>query len=232
MEQQISPNYSNIILTIKNAILQSRYRAASLANRELLSLYYGIGKYISENSRTHFWGTNAIETISEHLQQELPGLRGFSAGNIRKMRIFFEQWNEYIENRALLTYDLKFTENENIEFCALTTHEIGKLSSGFLKIGFTHHYEILKKATSFEERLFYIEHCANEFWSVEKLQYNLKSNLYDKQGRLPNNFKITISDKDFRRKAMLSFKDEFYLTISTSTVIAAPVGKGTSVRSL
>jgi hypothetical protein len=76
--KQLNTNYTQAIQSIKSAILQSRYRAAALANRELLSLYYGIGKSISENSRNHFWGTNAIETISAQLQQEMPGLRGFS----------------------------------------------------------------------------------------------------------------------------------------------------------
>jgi predicted nuclease of restriction endonuclease-like (RecB) superfamily len=62
-----------------------------------------------------------------------------------------------------------------------------------------------------KERLFYIEHCATEFWSVEKLQYHLKSNLFTKQGKLPNNFQTAISDKDLQRKALLSFKDEYLL---------------------
>jgi len=106
MEQQVNPNYLNIVQTIKNAIVKSRYRAAAFVNSEMLSLYYGIGKYISENSRSNFWGTKAIDTISVRLQQELPGLRGFSAGNIKKMRIFFEEWCEVIENRALSTHDL------------------------------------------------------------------------------------------------------------------------------
>lgn len=78
----------------------------------------------------------------------------------------------------------------------------------FLSIGFTHHYELLIKTDSLEERLFYIQHCANEFWSIEKLKYNLKNNLYAKLGKLPNNFKTTISEIDLQRKALLSFKDE------------------------
>jgi hypothetical protein len=77
MEQQSVIHYGEAIKAIKSAILQSRYRAAALANGEMLSLYFGIGKFISENSRGNFWGTNAIEVISQHLQQELPGLRGF-----------------------------------------------------------------------------------------------------------------------------------------------------------
>jgi len=211
MEQQVSSNYLNVVQSIKDAIVKSRYRAASFVNSEMLSLYYGIGKYISENSRSNFWGTGAVDTISERLQQELPGLRGFSAGNIKKMRIFFEEWSESIENRTLTTHDLLSPVNQEIEVRALSTHDIERLPLGFLNIGFTHHYEILKKTTSLEQRLFYIERCAAEFWSVEKLQYNLKSDLYGKQGTLPNNFQATISDKDFQRKAMQSFKNEYLL---------------------
>jgi predicted nuclease of restriction endonuclease-like (RecB) superfamily len=226
--KKIIMNYSEAIQVIKSAILKSRYRAAALANRELLSLYYGIGKYISENSRKGFWGTKAIETISERLQQELPGLRGFSAGNIKKMRIFFEQWCERIENRALMAHDLESPIDQDVKNRAPMVHEIqsnllaeirlpvtDEIPSVdlhcFLSIGFTHHYEILKKTTLLEERLFYIERCATEFWSREKLQYHLKSNLYAKRGKLSNNFQTIISDKDLQRKALLSFKDEYLL---------------------
>ena len=59
-----------------------------------LMLYYGVGKYISENSRSGFWGTGAIDAINEQLQKELPGLRGFSARNLRNMRMFFEEMTQ------------------------------------------------------------------------------------------------------------------------------------------
>ena len=55
-------------------------------------LYYGIGKYISMNSREGFWGKGAIDAISERLEKELPGLKGFSARNLRNMRSFYEEW--------------------------------------------------------------------------------------------------------------------------------------------
>jgi len=81
----------------------------------------------------------------------------------------------------------------------------------FLQLGFTHHCEIMYNVKSLEERLFYVEHCATEFWSVETLKYHLKSNLFASRGKLPNNFQTTISDKDLQRKALLSFKDEYLL---------------------
>ena len=68
-----SKQYSDAIQAIKQAILQSRYTAARLVNREMLALYYAVGEYISLNSRTNTWGTGALEFISQQLQQELPG---------------------------------------------------------------------------------------------------------------------------------------------------------------
>lgn len=82
--------YAEAVRVIKETILRSLYRAASEANKEQLSLYYGIGCYVSKNSCEGFWGKGAIESISQQLQKELPGLRGFSAANIKFMRQFYE----------------------------------------------------------------------------------------------------------------------------------------------
>lgn len=60
--------YAEAVRVIKGAILRSQYRAASAANKEQLSLYYGIGCYVSKNSREGFWGKGAIESISQQLQ--------------------------------------------------------------------------------------------------------------------------------------------------------------------
>lgn len=90
--------YNEAARVIKEAILQSQYQAASIVNKKQLSLYYGIGKYVSENSRNGYWGKGAIETISRQLQKELPGLRGFSAANIKFMRQFYETWCEDLKS--------------------------------------------------------------------------------------------------------------------------------------
>ncbi len=92
----VQTDYAKAITDIKSAVLQSRYRAASLANRELLLLYFSICEYISDNTRNKNWGKGAINIISDRLQQELPGLSGFSATNLKNMRIFYEEWKEYI----------------------------------------------------------------------------------------------------------------------------------------
>ena len=76
---------------------------------KLLMLYFRVGAYISANSRKCKWGSGAIDSISNRLQQELPGLRGFSATNIKSMRLFFEAWLGGVvtaANRQLPTADL------------------------------------------------------------------------------------------------------------------------------
>lgn len=79
---------------IKNAILSAQYEATRGANNIQLTLYYSVGRYISQNTRKGKWGTGAIASISRLLKQDLPGLRGFSEANLKKMRIFYEEWSE------------------------------------------------------------------------------------------------------------------------------------------
>lgn len=112
MEENVS-KYRNAVCTIKQAILQSQYRAAKLVTGEQLSLYFGIGGYVSANSREGTWGTGAIDRISEQLRRELPGLRGFSSSSIKDMRAFYEFWCQYI-NRQPLAVDLQITENNTV----------------------------------------------------------------------------------------------------------------------
>ena len=83
MNQEVT-TYQNAVNVIKTAILQSQARAAKAVNQEQLALYFGIGRYVSANTRKKNWGQGAIETISNQLKQELPGLRGFSAPSLRK----------------------------------------------------------------------------------------------------------------------------------------------------
>lgn len=243
-------NYIEAVKAIKQAILQSRYKAAVLANGEMLSLYFGVGKYVSQNSRNGFWGTNAIETISNQLQNELPGLRGFSVTNIRLMRLFYESWNDYFVNHQLPTDDLK-SDNLNHQLATddlpISTNElltfrqssIGDLKddfiADFLKVGFTNHSEILSKTKTFEERIFYIRHCANEFWSVETLKYHLRSHYFERQGCLPNNFKTTIQPQDLRANALMSFKNEYlldYINIEDPDVTDEKVIENEIVRNI
>ena len=205
----INQNYIEAVKTIKEAILRSQYRAAASVNKEQLSLYYGIGRYVSENSRTGFWGKGAIEQISSLLQKELPGLRGFSVSNIKNMRVFYEEW-EPVLNRQPLAGDLVLDEKLLLSVIRQPLADEFNWAD-FLSIGFSHHTEIISKAKTLEARLFYIHECATRYWSKYTLRDYLKADLYSHRGTLPNNFAQTLPDTKQALKAVCSFKDEYLL---------------------
>ena len=89
MDDKLSTKYNDAVQQIKSAILRSQAKALAGVNQEQLALYYGIGRYISQNSREGVWGKDAIATISRQLSAELPGLKGFSPRNLRNMRTFY-----------------------------------------------------------------------------------------------------------------------------------------------
>jgi len=204
--------YAEAVKEIKNAVLQSRYRVANIANREMLSLYYNVGQFISDNSRTGKWGANAIETISEQLQTELPGVRGFSPMNIKNMRTFYEEWSPTFEPiRQLATVELEEPEIHLIIRQLPTVELTTEDREAFLRVGFTHHREILAKAKDLEERWYYIRRCASGFWTVLSLKEHLRSDDYRKYGQLPNNFSGAIPDEKLAARAIRSFKDNYLL---------------------
>lgn len=226
MVKPLETKYNIAVQTIKTAILQSQYQAVKLVNKEQLALYYGIGRYISQNSRNGYWGTGAIAVISNRLQMELPGLRGFSETNLRLMRIFYEEWDILDYNSSVATDKLQGPESEPGTNSSVTTDNFDDIAEiqqlqlpnfkdfpveEFFKIGFTHHTAILSQVKTLEERYFYIKLCANELLKVETLKKLMKEDIYSNQGSLPNNFKAKLPTAEFARRAILAFKDEYIL---------------------
>lgn len=207
--------YRNEINTIKQAILHSQYRAAKLVTGEQLSLYFGIGCYVSANSRQGVWGTGAIERISEQLRKELPGLRGFSAESIKKMRSFYEFWQPYI-NRSPLATDLRQPNSKSdIDIDSFTLQQWSPIANEinreeFLSISFSHHMEILNKTKKLDEVLFYIHQTVLHKWDKYDLRDKLKAGLYANQHAATNNFIQTMATAN-ARKAIGMFKDEYLL---------------------
>ena len=213
--------YDDAVRVIKTAILQSQYDAAKTVNEKQLMLYYGIGKYISLNSRKGFWGRGAIDAISEQLDKEMPGLRGFSARNLRNMRTFYEEWSildrplsasASIEGDVLADASAKIEDETAMQIWQthLPNSEDFPLAD-FLHIGFSHHTVILSKVKDYEERLFYIKRVVAEQLSCEALKRGIAADEYHHQGRLPNNFMRTISSGQQALKAIATFKDEYLL---------------------
>lgn len=224
-------NYIKLISELKQNILVSRYMAAKLANREQLLLYLRIGKMIHEKAENAAWGTKVLDKISTDLQQELPGLRGFSAGSLKKMRQFYREWKPYLVISPSVKSHLQSIDNDNntTTLIAIEQFEINKLTLNqkqnkeinligssvlnqfnnmFFSMGFTHHYILISKTSTIEERLFYISQTAENFWTTRVLQKHLTDELFQQKGKLPNNFKQTLPES-ISNKAVRMFKDEY-----------------------
>ncbi len=84
--------YASLLGEIKTRIGQSQTRAAFAANREMLALYWDIGRLITERQTKEGWGASVVPRLSRDLRNELPGLKGFSEINLNRMLRFY---NEY-----------------------------------------------------------------------------------------------------------------------------------------
>ena len=217
-------NYAIAVKTIKTAILQGQYAAAKGTNRIQLATYFAIGKYISLNSRHGFWGKGAIETISEQLRRELPGLRGYSPSNMKNMRLFYEKWS-VLDSKSPIAIGESSEQNSTIAIGELQSEDYQidiyrSLSVDnvvdfpievFFSVPFTHHIRILEKTQTQEERYYYMHRCVMENLSVDGLVKIIKQDDFLHKSILPNNFVNTISDPANARKAVMMFKDEYFL---------------------
>lgn len=217
-EEKLSTQYNDAVKQIKTAILQSQAKALKGVNQEQLALYYGIGRFISQNSRAGFWGKDAIDTISRQLSTEVPGLRGFSPRNLRNMRMFYEEWKCLDTNLADASAKLDLSnksadESANLDSCkSLAPLEIVDIPIvAFFSIGFSHHTLILSKTKTLEERRYYIQLCSDLQLSYDALERKIAEDAYHNQGNMPNNFGMTIPDYKRAFQAIQMFKDEYLL---------------------
>lgn len=225
---QQTSDLQKAVTDIKRAIVVSQSRALRMISGQQLSLYFGIGAYVSKQSRTANWGTGAIETISEQLKREMPGLRGFSSESIKKMRTFAEFWSQYI-NQSAVTTDLTNAENSlsmtaeiDIDTFALAkwspvTTEI--LRDEFIGISFSHHMEILHKTKNVQQVLSIIHQTVQHMWSTRQLREAIPVLLKADQPQVAvSNFASTIPTTRQAVKAIDMFKVKNCFPISFSSI--------------
>ena len=215
--------YVQLITDIKNHIVESRYVATKLVNQELLKLYFRIGMILHQKITNHQWGAKVLERLAADLKIQLPTLRGFSHRNLKNMRQFYTAYSPAPIGQ-LITAQFQIIDNQ---FYSVKNSASGKLQeeidsigqfataqlstselNAFFGISFTHHLLLLNKCRDIDERLFYMRNAASTFWSVSVLEHYIQERLYQRQGKIPQNFSQTLS-KEINDKATQLFKDEY-----------------------
>lgn len=228
--------YIDFVKELKSSILRSRYMATRLVNRELLFLYFQTGKQLSEKIESEKWGAKVLETISNDLQNELHGLRGFSVSSLKKMRQFFQTY-AFLEYRPSSTAQLSgkneigplstaqfklsvknlhtVAKQDNFPFGSPNSKQIDKLSSvsfidTFLSLPFSHHILLLNKVRNWDSLCYYMDKAVENQWTVDFLLHHIESDSFQKSGQIQSNFEKTLPIK-LNPDALQAFRDEYLL---------------------
>lgn len=158
----LTQSYANLINELKQEIQQARIKAHLSVNKELLLLYWKIGKRILDQQEKEGWGSRVIENISNDLRREFPEMKGLSPVNLKRMRSF------------------------SLEYPNL---EIG--SQAVTQLPWGHLQELLFKIKDKKLRDWYAQKTLEHGWSRNVLTLQIKTNLYEREGKALTNFKST-----------------------------------------
>jgi predicted nuclease of restriction endonuclease-like (RecB) superfamily len=136
---------------IRNIIIQTRANAFSAINKELINLYWNVGKYISEQDNRTKWGKSTVNSLAEYLSSMEPDLKGFSPQNLWRMKQFYEV---YAEDK--------------------------KLSPLVREISWTNNLMIIAKSKTREEREFYLRLSIVERLSKRELERQMDSAFFER----------------------------------------------------
>jgi len=163
LENRLPAGYGEFLTDLKERTRRARVKAALSANRELILLYWEIGRMILERQRKEGWGSKVIDRLAQDLRREFPDMKGFSARNLKYMRAFAEAYP-----------DKKFVQEV------------------LAQITWYHNITLLEKVKDPKERIWYIQQTIEYGWSRNVLVHQIESGLYHRKGKAITNFDRTL----------------------------------------
>jgi len=163
MTDLIPTDYPGFLNDLKDRIRSARVKAALAVNRELVLLYWSIGRDILQRQQEHGWGAKVIEQLSTDLRREFPEMKGLSRTNLLYMRAFAEAWPDE----------------------EIVQQVVGQMPWG-------HNVRLMESVKSRETRLWYIQKTIEHGWSRNILAMQIESGLYERQGKALTNFARTL----------------------------------------
>lgn len=153
------PDYADWLAELKKRIHTTQQRSVSMVNRELVLLYWQIGRDILQRQSDRGWGAKVIERLAHDLRTAFPGMKGFSRANLMYMRAFADAWPEE----------------------AIVQQPVGQLPWG-------HNLVLLTKLKPPQQRLAYAKRALQHGWSRATLQIHIESRLLEREGQATTNF--------------------------------------------
>lgn len=183
-DKNITTEYTRFLNEITLRIRSAQYEALKAVNKEMIALYWEIGRRITEQQAISGWGKSVVETLSRDIQKEFPGIKGFGVSNMWDMARFYA---EYQSNEILQPL-------------------VGEIS-------WSKHIVILTKCKETQQRQFYILATRKFGWTKDVLINKIELKTYEKYLLGQNNFDKTLPEK-IRNQAVLALKDEYSLNFA------------------
>ncbi len=214
---KIDNEYKNWISELKSKIRSAQIKAAIAVNKELILFYWDLGAILSDKIKKSNWGDKVLENISKDLKEEFPDMKGFSVTNLKYSKMFFE----YFANSPQIDDQIQIVNNQ-IDIISPQPDDQNKLSSQLVnenknslilqqlvaQIPWGHIKVIITKIKNLKEAIFYIQKTIENNWSRDILSLQIKSDLFQRQGKAINNFTTTLP-KPFSDLAQQTLKDPY-----------------------
>ena len=171
--------YEPLLNDIKEMIQNKQYQTLKVLNSETIKLYWEIGKEICIQQEIKGWGKSIVQVLSEELQKEFPGSKGYSAANLWRMRNFY-----------------------------LTYRDSKKLAPLVREISWSNNIIIMEKCKDDLQCEFYIQMTKRYGWTKRILANFIEAQTYEKYLLNQTNFDLTLPDEQ-RAQAKLAVKDEY-----------------------
>ncbi len=172
-------DYATLLAEVKERIRAAQYEALRAVNKELIALYWDIGRMIVARQQGDTWGKSVVQKLADDLRAEFPGVGGFSASNLWRMKLFYEA----------------YAGNE-------------KLAPMVREIGWTHNLIIFERCKDDLQREFYIRMARKFGWTKNVLIHHIENQTYEKTLLSQTNFDQTVPE-EIRMQAKLAVKDEY-----------------------
>lgn len=179
MSKLIPSDYATLLADVKERVRSAQYAALRAINKELIGLYWDIGRMIVERQKGKTWGKSVVEQLAKDLYVEFPGVGGFSASNLWRAKLFHEA----------------YTNNP-------------KLAPLVREISWSHNLVIMEKCKDDLQREFYIRMTKKFGWSKNVLVHQIENQSYEKYLLNQTNFDKTVPEK-IKNQAKLAVKDEY-----------------------
>jgi predicted nuclease of restriction endonuclease-like (RecB) superfamily len=183
-----SHDYRQFIVDLKVRVLSARTSAARAVNRDLILLYWDIGRGIVEKQKALGWGESVVETVATDLRTEFPDMRGFSVVNLWRMKQLYLDYTspEFLSQTVRVVKD---GERDSVILSQAVRELVALVPWG-------HHVNLIAKLTDPAARLYYLRATAQFGWSRNVLLHQIKAQAYERavKEKKINNFPLALPE--------------------------------------